>query len=91
MTIAQTKREFCIALFNRNLDAKGLCPGNHEVGYLNGWFNFDGEQFRDPELTAEADKLIAAGTHRVLYEGAWNTYVLEEVIVDELDFDWRSR
>ena len=85
----QGKREFCIALYNRKLNAQGICPANHEVGYFNGWFNFDGEQFRDPDLTAEADKIIAAGTHRVLYWEEGNTYVLDSIPqVVEHDLDW---
>ena len=74
---SQTKREFCIALLNRRLHKNNICPGNHNVGYFNGWFNIDDEQFRDPDLTAEADKIMKAGTHRVLYSEVWNTYVLD--------------
>lgn len=38
----QGKREFCVALFNRELHKNSICPGNHDVEYQFGWFYMDG-------------------------------------------------
>lgn len=86
----QAKREFCIAIMNRNLHANSICPGNHEVDYHNGWFYFDGRPSQRPELTAEVDKIMKNGYYYVGYSRVWNTYVLvdevceEEILLDEL-------
>lgn len=74
----QTKREYCIALFNQYLHENNICPGNHTVDYSRGWFYFDGLAHQRPDLTAKADELLKAKTHIVLYCGDYNTYVLHE-------------
>lgn len=74
----QTKREYCIALFNEYLNSKDLCPANHTVDYANGWFYLDMACFHRPDLTAKADALRAAGTHVILYCGDFNTYIIHE-------------
>ena len=71
----QTKGTMCISLFNRELHKRSICPGNHEVCYSHGWFYFDGKPSRRPELTAEADRLLAQGVI-VYYSPTWNTYVI---------------
>jgi len=76
----QTKREFCIALFNRQLHANSMCPGNHDVDYSHSWFYCDNDPpCQYPEITAEADEIMTSGSHIVCYSNMWNTYVLHEV------------
>jgi hypothetical protein len=65
-------------LFNRELHAKGICPGNHTVDYASGWFYYDAMILRRPALTAEADRLMKAKTHIILYCGDFNTHVIHE-------------
>ena len=75
--VYQTKRELCVALFNRQLNAHGICPGNHSVEYSHGWFYCDDDSpHQRPELTEEADEIIANGSYVVYYSSVWNTYVL---------------
>ncbi len=83
----QTKREFCIAIYNRELHKNSCCPGNYSVDYDRGWFtvqygNNEPEKFQRPELTAEADKVMKDGSKIVGYQSTWNTFVL--VDADEL-------
>lgn len=82
----QTKREFCIALLNRRLHENSICPGNHDVDYRHGWFYYDGSPSRCPELTAEADEIMASGSHYVGYSSAFNTYLLIANPSEDEDF-----
>lgn len=70
----QTKRTFCIALYNAALHAASFCPGNHEVDYDRGWFYCDGIPERRPDLTAQAERVMAAGW-RVLFSDNFNTWM----------------
>lgn len=79
----QTKREFCIAVFNRTLDSNSICPANHDVDYDRGWFYMDGACEQRPELTAEAVEIMRSGSHYVGYWALGNTYVL----VPDLSFE----
>ncbi len=76
----QTKREFCIALFNRQLHKNSICPGNHEVDYNRGWFYMDGRCFHRPELTSQVDEIMENQEYVVYYSPVWNTYVLGDPI-----------
>ena len=78
----QTKREFCIAIMNRELHANNICPGNHEVHYSHSWFYFDGSPEQRPDLTAEVDRIMEAGYHYVGYSRVWNTYVLIDEVCE---------
>lgn len=72
----QEKNEFCVALYNRELDKNNMCPANHEVEYQNGWFYLDGKNVgHRPELTAEADQLLESSA-TVWYWQEGNTFVL---------------
>lgn len=74
----QSKRAFCIAIFNRELNKRNICPANHDVDYANGWFYMDGENVgQRPDYTAEADQMMKTGSHRVLYWPEGNTYVID--------------
>ena len=78
----QTKREFCIAIRNRELNANNCCPANYIVEYDRGWFFVqygaeDGCSEQRPDLTKEVDDMMREETHHVGYiGGAFNTYVL---------------
>ena len=73
----QTKREFCLALLNSRLDQNGKCPANHSVTYSYGWFQIDDfAPFQDPELTAEADRVMEEGCKSVGYWSEGNCYIL---------------
>ena len=73
----QTKRQFCIAVFNRYLHSQECCSANHNADYENGWFSLDdGEPFQNPEWTAEADRIMREKTHTVMYWWEGNTYIL---------------
>ena len=72
----QTKREFCVAIFNRELHKNSICPANHDVDYGHSWFYFDGTPQQRPELTAEAEEIMESGSHYVGYWREANTYVL---------------
>ena len=74
----QTKREYCIALFNQELHKNNICPGNHTVDYSYGWYYYDGIPRQRKDLTDEAVRLMKAKTHVILYCGDFNTYVLHE-------------
>jgi hypothetical protein len=71
----QTKETMCIALFNRELHARSICPGNHDVCYGRGWFYFDSKPRHRPDLTVQAEELLRQG-ETVYYSPLWNTYVL---------------
>jgi len=78
----QGKREFCIALFNRELNDNNCCPGNYDVDYHNGWFywaygNHDQQKAQRPDLTAEAERLMKAGV-TVYYSTQYNSYVFKK-------------
>lgn len=87
MAASQEKREFCIAIFNRELHKNSICPANHDVDYDRGWFYMDGNCGQRPELTAEAESIMESGSHCVGYWQGANTYVLvpnhEEVFDDD--------
>lgn len=57
-----SKRIICQALLARELHERSICPRNHDLEYAYGWFYIDDRPpFRDPQLTSEADELLAKG------------------------------
>lgn len=77
----QTKREFCIAVLNRELHKNSRCPGNYSVDYAHGWFtsqygSHEPIKMQRPDLTAEADRIMRDGMQQVGYQSGWNTFVL---------------
>jgi len=73
-----TKREVCIALFNRYLHSHSYCPANHEVDYAYGWFRFDDKVLRRPDLTAEADVILKSHKDAIWFSESFNTYLLAD-------------
>ena len=80
----QTKHEFCVALLNARLHKNSICPANHTVSYSYGWFQIDDQApFQDPELTAEAERVMKERRQRVGYWQEGNCYIL----IDNPEFE----
>jgi hypothetical protein len=72
-----TVANLCIALYNRELHVKHMCPGNHEVDYKKGWFKLDGgKAFRRPDIIQKAKELVEEKTD-VYYCSSFNTFVMQ--------------
>jgi hypothetical protein len=73
----QGKHEFCVAVLNARLHKNSICPANHDVSYGHGWFQIDdNDPFQDPELTAEAERVMKEGHKMVGYWQEGNCYIL---------------
>lgn len=84
----QSKENFCTAVRNRELHAASICPANHDVDYRNGWYYFDNcKPQRRPDLTREAERIMAEGYYQVGYWREGNCYVLIENPDYESEYD----
>jgi len=62
MPKAANKHAIIMALWYEELNYSAICPYNHDLYYVNGWFKMgDDVSVRMPEILEKAEALIAKG------------------------------
>ncbi len=68
-------RKMCIAIFNAELHASSICPGNHDVSYEDGCIYMDGKKIERYDLQHKANEYMDDDVS-VAYSPVWNTFVV---------------
>lgn len=69
-------RAWRIAAYNARLNANSICPANHNVEYCCGWYYFDGQPERHPDITRRSRELRKSPDVELKFNERWNTYVV---------------